>query len=97
MYAALFLLGGKYGTVSILLYLLIGAMGVPVFSGFRGGIGVLLGMTGGYLIGFLVSGLVYWAVTARGREALPFKVIGSVLALIACYAVVIRKLPKGDA
>lgn len=86
VYAALFLLGGKYGTMSILLYLLIGAVGVPVFSGFRGGIGVLLGMTGGYLIGFLVSGLVYWAVTAHGREALPFKVIGSVLALIACYA-----------
>ncbi|HBJ18383.1 MAG TPA: biotin transporter BioY [Clostridiales bacterium] len=86
IYAALFLLGGKYGTVSILLYLLIGAVGVPVFSGFRGGIGVLLGMTGGYLVGFVVSGLVYWAVTAHGREGLFFKVIGSALALVSCYA-----------
>lgn len=86
VYAALFLLGGKYGTVSVLLYLLVGAVGVPVFSGFRGGIGVLLGMTGGYLVGFLVSGLVYWAVTAHGREGILFRIIGSALALIACYA-----------
>jgi len=52
-------LGGKWGSASILIYLLLGAAGLPVFSGFQGGIGVLLGVTGGYLWGFLVGALCY--------------------------------------
>ena len=46
------LLGGKRGTVSVLVYLLLGAVGAPVFAGFRGGFASLLGTTGGYLVGF---------------------------------------------
>lgn len=60
-------LGGKWGSISILIYLLLGAVGLPVFSGFRGGIGMLLGVTGGYLWGFLFSGLVYWALERLGK------------------------------
>ena len=45
-------LGKKKGTYATLLYLLIGAVGIPVFSGFSGGLGVLFGMTGGFLISF---------------------------------------------
>ena len=44
---ALLTLGGKWGSVTVLVYLALGAMGLPVFSGFQGGIGVLLGPTGG--------------------------------------------------
>ena len=51
-------LGGKRGTTAILVYLLLGAVGLPVFSGFRGGFEALLGTTGGYLTGVLVSGLL---------------------------------------
>lgn len=86
VYMALFLLGGKYGVLAILLYLIIGAVGVPVFSGFRGGVGVLLGVTGGYLVGFLVAGLVFAAVTARGRVTPLFQTVGVVLSLLSCYA-----------
>ena len=64
VFAALGLLGGKRGTIAIALYLVLGAVGLPVFSGFRGGFGVLLGTTGGYIFGFLLSGLLYWALTA---------------------------------
>ena len=39
---------------TVVVYLLLGAVGVPVFSGFQGGVGVLLGPTGGYLLGFAV-------------------------------------------
>ena len=46
------ILGRRKGTYATLLYLLIGAIGVPVFSGFSGGLGVLLGMTGGFLVSF---------------------------------------------
>ena len=79
VFLALLLLGGKWGTVSILLYLLLGAVGIPVFSGFRGGMGHLMGVTGGFLWGFLVSGLVYRALEQYGRW--PAIVIG----LLACY------------
>ena len=56
--------GREAGTIAIALYLVLGAVGLPVFSGFRGGFGVLLGTTGGYIFGFLLSGLLYWALTA---------------------------------
>ena len=79
VFLALGLLGGKWGTVSIGIYLLMGLVGLPVFSGFRGGPGVLLGVTGGYLLGFLLSGLTYWALERFGK--LPAMVCG----LIACY------------
>lgn len=80
VFLALGLLGGKWGTASILIYLLLGAAGMPVFSGFRGGLGMLLGVTGGYLWGFLLSGLTYWALERWGR--LPAMIAGQ----IVCYA-----------
>ena len=64
---ALLLLGGKWGTVSIGIYLLLGMVGLPVFSGFRGGIGALAGVTGGFLWGFLASGLIYRALERFGK------------------------------
>ena len=80
VFLALGLLGGKWGTVSIGIYLLLGLVGLPVFSGFRGGPGMLLGVTGGYLWGFLASGLVFWALERFGR--IPAMGAG----LLACYA-----------
>ena len=53
VFLTLMVLGGKTGTVSILLYICIGAAGVPVFAGFKGGLSVLVGPTGGYILGFL--------------------------------------------
>lgn len=52
------ILGTKYGTLSVLLYILLGAIGLPVFSGFSGGFAVLVGPTGGYIIGFLVQAYI---------------------------------------
>lgn len=79
VFLSLGILGGKWGTVSILLYLALGTAGLPVFSGFRGGIGVLLGVTGGYLWGFLTSGLTYWAFEKLCRPA------GMIAGLGVCY------------
>jgi len=62
VYLAGMVLGAKQGVISVLVYLLLGTVGLPVFSGFSGGVGVLLGPTGGYLTGYvpcvLVVGLV---------------------------------------
>lgn len=60
VFLTLYLLGGKWGTAAIAVYLLIGAAGLPVFTGFQGGVGTLLGATGGYLTGFLFCGFAYW-------------------------------------
>ncbi len=84
VFLTLYLLGGKRGTVTVCVYLILGAVGLPVFSGFRGGIGILLGATGGYLVGFLVTGLIYWAVTALcGQRGIA---VGMILGLLGCYA-----------
>jgi len=52
------ILGKKYGTLSITVYVILGAVGVPVFAGFRGGIGVLAGPTGGYIIGYIAAAFI---------------------------------------
>ena len=64
VFLAVGLLGGKRGTAAVLVYILLGAVGMPVFSGFSGGVGRLLGTTGGYIIGFLVAALAMWAMEA---------------------------------
>lgn len=64
---ALGLLGGKWGSVSILVYLLTGLVGLPVFAGFRGGAAALLDATGGFLWGFLLGGFGFWAAEKLGK------------------------------
>lgn len=86
VFLAVGLLGGKRGTVSVLVYLLLGAVGIPVFAGFGAGIGVLLGPTGGYLLGFLISALTYWLITASFGKKLPTRICAMVLGLLVCYA-----------
>ena len=67
VFLCLGLLGGKRGSAAIAIYLLLGAAGMPVFSGFRGGIGTLAGVTGGYLWGFLAAALVYRLLERFGK------------------------------
>ena len=86
MFMALLVLGGRRGLYAMVVYLLLGAVGMPVFSGFRGGMGVLLDTTGGYIIGFVAAALVYWLVTARLGESLPVSAAACVLGLAVCYA-----------
>ena len=72
------LLGGKWGMVTMGLYLTLGIIGLPVFSGFQGG-SALLGPTGGFLWGFFLAALVYWGMEKLGR--LP----AMVAAQLTCY------------
>ena len=85
LFLALGLLGGKNGSLVCLLYLLLGALGLPVFSGFRGGLGTLLGTTGGYILGFLAAALVYWLITTLLGTRLPIRAGASLLGLLVCY------------
>lgn len=79
------LLGGRCGFLSIGLYLLLGAVGLPVFSGFQGGAGILLGVTGGYIWGFLAAALAYWVITALFGQKLPIRLLSSVFGMLLCY------------
>lgn len=84
IFLALLTLGGKWGFGAVVLYLLLGAAGLPVFSGFQGGIGILFGPTGGYLWGFFAEALVFWALTTLcgDKVRLPALILG----LLVCYA-----------
>ena len=63
------ILGPKYGVFAVLLYIIAGAFGLPIFSGGKGGVGVLFGPTGGYFAGFIVSVLI--SAKARNLSLLP--------------------------
>ncbi len=84
IYLSLYLLGWKLATISYLIYLLIGLIGIPIFSGFTGGIGKLLGPTGGYIIGFIpmaiLSGI---AIEKHNHRWIQFFAL--VLGTIICY------------
>ena len=84
--AAMGILGGRRNTWAVAVYLLLGAVGLPVFSGFRGGLGALLGTTGGYILGFLAMPLVYWLMTALLGERTWVTAAAMVLGLAVCYA-----------
>lgn len=86
VFLALRALGGRNGCISVGAYILLGAVGVPVYSGFTGGIGHLIGPTGGYIFGFLAAGVVYAAL----EKAFPGRVFPTFAkmcaGLAACYA-----------
>lgn len=87
VFFALSFLGGKMGLASIVLYMTIGAVGLPVFSGFRGGVGHLFGPTGGYILGFIASGVLFIIlekIPSRGRLGIVIKLVSS---LIPCYLI----------
>ena len=86
VFCALGILGGKWGTVSVLLYILLGAVGVPVFAEFTGGLGIILGTTGGYIVGFLLSALAYWGITKLFGNGVFVMAAAMAAGLLLCYA-----------
>lgn len=82
---AVYLLGMKWGTVSCLIYLLIGLVGVPVFTGFSGGVGKVLGPTGGYLIGYIFLSLITGFFVGRWPARWPLHLVGMILGAVVMY------------
>ncbi len=85
LYLTVYLIGMKCGTVSCLVYLLLGFAGLPVFSAFTGGAGKLLGPTGGYLIGFLFLTLISGFFIDRWPSQRWLSLLGMILGTAACY------------
>lgn len=80
------LFGAKRGTIATAIYILLGAIGVPVFSGFKGGIGALLGSTGGYIIGFIFTAIIVGIVSDKTKGKLWAIIIAMVVGIAVCYA-----------
>lgn len=87
VFATIQILGGRRGTFSILVYLLLGAVGLPVFSGFTGGIGRIFGSSGGYILGYLLMALLYWFLEGFIGTKTGLKILVLVLCLMLNYAV----------
>ena len=90
VYLAVTVLGMKLGTLSCLIYLLLGLVGVPVFSGGSAGAAKLFGPTGGYLVGYLFLALIAGAFVGRYTEnkwkSIAFAALGMVLGTMVLYA-----------
>ena len=85
IYIALYVLGMKRGTISYLIYLLIGLVGVPVFSGFTGGPQKLFGPTGGYLIGFIPMAVIAGIVIDKCMKKWYFCLLAMIAGTWVCY------------
>lgn len=86
IYFSLYILGMKKGTISYVVYLAIGLVGVPVFSGFTGGPGKLIGPTGGYLIGFVPMAIIAGILIDKFNGKFVQSMVGMVLGTVVCYA-----------
>lgn len=85
VFIAVGILGGKRGTLAVLVYILLGAIGIPVFSGFKGGIGSLMNTTGGYIIGFLFSALIMWGMERVFGKKPIVQILSMLAGLVICY------------
>jgi len=87
LYFSIYLLGCKGTTISYITYLLLGIVGLPIFSGYQGGPGKIVGPTGGYLVGFIfitvLAGLVFDKTT--GKMRIPFTILAMIVTTAICY------------
>lgn len=86
VFCVLSVLGGKRGTAAIIVYLALGAVGVPVFAEFTSGFGIIFGSTGGYMLGFILTGLIYWLAVSLFGKKLWVEITSLSVGLLACYA-----------
>ena len=86
VYIAGAMLGPVYGGISILVYLLLGLCGLPVFQSFKGGAPVLLGPTGGYIVGFIFTAVITGAIVKIKKDKFFIYPIAMVIGCAVCYA-----------
>ena len=86
VFSAALLLGPRRAAAAVLVYLSLGALGVPVFAGFGAGVGHILSSTGGYMVGFVLAALLAGSAAVRGGKRLLPRILGCAAGLIVCYA-----------
>lgn len=80
-------LGAKYATMSVLIYLILGAVGVPVFSGFSGGIQRIVGMTGGYLLGYVPCALIISLIISKAKRSFIWYFVAMIVGTVILYII----------
>lgn len=80
------MLGWARGTLSVVVYILLGIIGIPVFAQFSSGLGTLFGMTGGYIIGFIFTALITGFMCKLLGKKIWVLILSMVIGLIVCYA-----------
>lgn len=86
IYISIYILGAKNAALSYLIYLLLGAVGLPVFSGYAGGFGKLIGVTGGYLAGFILTTIASGIIIDKFYKNKIISVFGMLIGLVIAYA-----------
>ena len=81
------LLGSRWGLISMGLYLFIGAIGIPVFAGGKGGVAHFFGPTGGYLFGYCLCAWITGLISEQSRKSPVLQIIAVLLGSLAIYAV----------
>lgn len=89
------ILGKKLGTLSIIVFMLLGAIGLPVFAGFTGGLNIITGATGGYIIGFVFMAFIIGYFIEKDKKALAFIGVYLGLAVDYIFGVIQLKLLMG--
>ena len=79
------LLGSRWGLTSMALYLLVGAIGIPVFAGGKGGFAHFLGPTGGYLFGYLLASWITGFISERSRGLMILDILAVVVGSLTIY------------
>lgn len=85
VYFAVTVLGMKRGTVSVVLYILLGLAGLPVFADFSGGAAKLFGPTGGYIVGYIFLALIFGFFVEHWKNHLGMNIVGAVLGTLVLY------------
>ncbi len=86
IFATAYMLGTQRATIALSVYILLGAVGIPVFSGFGSGIGQVLGITGGYILGFFISIWIHGLICKFFSHKIFVSFLASLLGLVGCYA-----------
>ncbi|MDE5973732.1 MAG: biotin transporter BioY [Eubacterium sp.] len=79
------LLGWKRGTLTVIIYILLGMIGLPVFTGFKSGIAAVTGPTGGYIVGFIFTALIVGFAADKLGKKLWMNVIFMAIGILVCY------------
>lgn len=85
VYLTIYILGTREAFVSYVVYLLLGAVGLPVFSGFSGGIAKLAGPTGGYLVGYIFTIFICGLIVEKTERKLISTFLGMMLGTVVAY------------
>jgi biotin transport system substrate-specific component len=80
------ILGSRLGAASMLCYAAIGAIGAPVFAGFKGGAHILIGPTGGYIIGFIAAAFLTGWIMERTAFNLPMAIVANLVGMVVTLA-----------